>query len=143
MSDRSELSPAELEHTARSAREQLLSSLSLLEQRGKQLAHTAKNATAAGGWTVAAVCAFVVSVSLTRGPARARRAEAPSTFSRVLRTAAAVVGLAATGVLVYSAQRRARALSALGHDVSSLPRLGAGNGARTATLPRPRPAARA
>jgi hypothetical protein len=140
MSDRTEPSPAELANTARSAREQLLSSLAQLEQRGKQLAYTAKNATAAGGWTVAAVCAFVVSVSLTRGPARARRVEPASTFSRVLRTAAAAVGLAATGVLIYSAQRRARALSALGHAVSSTPRLGTGNGARP---PLPRPAARA
>ena len=140
MSERTELSPAELEHTARTAREQLLASLTHLEQRTRQLAHTAKHATAAGGWTVAAVCAFVVSVSLTRRPARSRR-EPVSTFSVVLRTAAAAVGLAATGVLVYSAQRRARALTELGKDVSRLRRLPPSNGA-SAPLPVARPAAR-
>jgi len=127
MSDQHEPSPAELERTARTAREQLLDSLNRLEQRTKHMAHTAVNVTAVGGWSVAAACAFFISMSLARRTQRAQRAHTSSTLSIVLRTAVATAGMVASGVLVYSAQRRARALAELGYDVSSTPRLTNGN----------------
>jgi hypothetical protein len=135
MTDRpSEPSSAELEHTARAAREQLMDSIAHLEQRTKQIAYTAKNATAAGGWGIAAACAFFVSVSLARRPRRPRWEPPPSVFSVVLRAAAATAGLVATGVLVYSAQRRARALIELEHAAPTL-QLHSGNG--SPHVPRP------
>lgn len=127
MSDRPGPNPAELEHTARAAREQLMASISHLEQRTKQLANTAKNATAAGGWGIAAACAFFVSVSIARRPRKPRWEEPPSLMSTVLRAAAATVGLVATGVLVYSAQRHARAVIELERDAHH-PKLPQGNG---------------
>jgi heme/copper-type cytochrome/quinol oxidase subunit 3 len=127
MSDRPEPNTAELEHTARAAREQLMASISHLEQRTKHLASSAKNATAAGGWGIAAACAFFVSMSFARRQQTARWEPPPSTFSKVLRAAAATVGLVATGVLVYSAQRRARALVELERDVQH-PQLSPENG---------------
>lgn len=127
MSDRPDPSPTELEHTARAAREQLMASIAHLEQRTKHLASTAKNATAAGGWGIAAACAFFVSVSFARRPPKQRWEPPPSLLSTVLRAAAATVGLVATGVLVYSAQRHARAVIELERDIHP-PQLTAGNG---------------
>ena len=139
MSDRPEPhpNPAELEHTARAAREQLLASISHLEQRTKHFAQTAKNATAAGGWGIAAACAFFVSVSIARRPQTAPRWEPPpSTFSKIMRAAAATVGLVATGVLVYSAQRRARAVMELERDTLH-PQLSPANGSPHGHIERP------
>lgn len=143
MSDRNEPNPAELENTARAAREQLMQSISHLEQRTKHLAETAKNATAAGGWGLAAAAAFFVSVSFARRPQQPRWEPPPSTFSRVLRAAAATAGLVATGVLIYSAQRRARALVELERSSHHPPQLVPSDGGPQPVRTLSRPAARA
>ncbi|MEY4580576.1 MAG: hypothetical protein RL701_5279, partial [Pseudomonadota bacterium] len=52
------------------------------------------------------------SQDITAGRLRSR----PSLFSRILRGAFATVGMVATGLLVYAAERRAR-----GHQLLALP----------------------
>ena len=105
----------ELQQRAEQARERLMESIAQLDHRAKRIAHTAAEATSAGGLGVAAVATFWVSVSLLRRPRAHRRALAagrpyrrPSLFSRLVRATFATVGMVATGLLVYAAERRAR-----------------------------------
>jgi hypothetical protein len=101
----------ELQQRAEQAREQLMESIARLDHRAKRMAHTAADATTASGLGVAALATFWVSMSLLRRPrvhtpVQLRRK--PSLFARIVRATFATMGVMATGLLVYAAERRAR-----------------------------------
>jgi len=121
----------ELQQTAHAAREALLSSISRLDERVKEIKTHAVDATAASGWGIAAAFAWWLSLAIDRKPRALpkygtypnRSARKPSMTRVVLTTALKTAGLVATGVLLYSSYQRARRLGIGTHagNPSALP----------------------
>lgn len=122
----------ELQQTAHAAREALLSSLSRLDERVKDLKSHAVDATAAGGWGIAAAFAWWMSLAIDRPrtlrmlpkqgsyASRIAHMHRPSLTSVVLTTAFKTAGLVLTGVLLYSSYQRARRLGITTHAAKPL-----------------------
>lgn len=118
MTDRkSEPNVVELQRTALAAREELIDSLSRLDRRVKHMAGNAANATVASGWGLAAACAWWLSIAIDRPRRRALERDKERLSARqgrgraVMITALKAAGFVVTGVMLYSAYRRARRLS--------------------------------
>ena len=119
----------ELQQTAHAAREALLTSISRLDERVKEIKTHAVDATAASGWGIAAAFAWWLSFAIDRRPRAlpkygsyaSRIVHKPSLTRVVLTTAIKAAGLALTGVLLYSSYRRARRLGIGTHVVNPLP----------------------
>jgi len=117
----------ELQQTAHAAREALLSSLSRLDDRVKELKTHAVDATAASGWGIAAGLAWWLSFAIDRpralpkhGSYAGRVARKRSVASVVLTTAVKTAGVVLTGVLLYSSYQRARRLGITTHAANPL-----------------------
>lgn len=117
---------AELALRAQRAREDLMASLQLLEQRTKRIGHTAANASTTSGLLAGAAFSLWLGVSAFRSSrerARAARMQdatslvfaprhvprKPSVVSVVLRAAFATMGFIGTGLLIRALGRRAQA----------------------------------
>jgi len=113
MDDSSEHDTTRLALRAQHAREQLMTSLSRLDERAKHLVQRATGASMVSGLGLAASLTLWMSLSLLRPPppalppgytaVRPRR----SLASTLVRVACAAAGLAATAALLRSIERRA------------------------------------
>jgi hypothetical protein len=128
MSERSsEPDVAELQRSAQTARDALVSSIARLDDRVKHMRSTAVNATAASAWGIAAACAWWLSFASDRqreAPVRAHHAR-PALAAVLLTSALKTAGVVLTGALLYASYRRARRLGA-STDAAPVRQLSAG-----------------
>lgn len=115
----------ELQQTAHAAREALMSSISRLDERVKEIKTHAVDATAASGWGIAAAVAWWLSFAIDRRPRAlpkyaSRLVPKPSVTRVVVTTAIKAAGIALTGVLLYSSYQRARRLGLTTHPSNPL-----------------------
>lgn len=100
----------ELELRANQAREQLMASLAQLDQRAKQIAHTAADTGTAGALCAAAAVTLWLSTAALRRPTKthvvAQVRKRSSVASFLLRGALATAGIVAAGMLLRAAERR-------------------------------------
>jgi hypothetical protein len=119
---------ADLQHEAAAAREALTASLARLHHRVKHMTSTARDATVASGWGIAAAAAWWLSFAIDRPQSKpsvrlhglghnGRRSVAASVLTTALKGASLVL----TGALMYASYRRARQLNA-GPEARQLPR---------------------